>query len=144
VFPGRLPSPHFPQHLAKGGPAFGTTGIVEVLRREPPIPIPRQGVGLSLCEIDALAAAAGPWRSDAALDHRQPGSKFGFSLLGWSASRAVEFHFRRLLENSIFGPYILGRRLRDLAARFVHFNVAILNLEAIVYWSCVLTRHQRF
>src|SRR5215475_5265483 len=36
-----------------------------------------------------------------------------------------------------------GRRLRALATPFVHFNVTILNREAIVYWSCVLTRHQR-
>lgn len=57
---------------------------------------------------------------------------------GGVAGRAVEFHFRRLpIGSSIFGPYSLGEALAGLGGPFVHFNVAILNPEAIVYWSCV-------
>jgi hypothetical protein len=43
----RLCGSRVPQFLAYAGPPLGTAWIVEMLRREPPIPIPREGVGLS-------------------------------------------------------------------------------------------------
>lgn len=104
---------HAPQLIPYNVVRVGTTGVVQVLRREPPIPVPSEGIGLSLCEIDATAALVGPEHRYAAFDLRQPRSMFGLGLLRGSASRESELLFpRRPIQDRYSSLTSAGSRLR--------------------------------